>query len=224
MSSYLTDRDSNRGECVQACRWEYLLAETSRTERPLTIEEDERGTYILNSKDMNTVGILDKILDTGVSSLKIEGRMKSEYYVGCVTDAYRKAMDGVLLGTGIDPRLTKELEKVNHREYCTGFYLGKAEQCLRTSKPTNPYRFCAQVLGYDREKGLLVVEMRNRFRAGDDLEIVSPTGNRNVRFDTIFDEEGNPVTDCKIVQQKLYIPTDLRLEKYDIIRKKEPLC
>jgi len=224
LSTYLTDRDSNRGECVQACRWEYALAEKSRTERPLTISEDERGTYILNSKDMNTIGILDRILETGVSSLKIEGRMKSEYYVGCVTDAYRRGIDGVLLEKGVDPTLQEELEKVNHREYCTGFYLGKAEQCLTTSKPDNPYRFCAQVLGYDEDKKCLVIEQRNRFFAGDDLEVVSPLGHYNVKFDVLYDEEGNPISDCKIVQQKLFVPTDLKLGRYDIIRKKETVC
>ncbi|MBR1748008.1 MAG: U32 family peptidase [Clostridia bacterium] len=224
LSSYLTDRDSNRGECVQACRWEYALAEKSRTERPLTMTEDERGTYILNSKDMNTLPILDKIVQTGVSSLKIEGRMKSEYYVGCVTDAYRKAIDGVLSGAGISSSLEEELYKVNHRDYCTGFYLGKAEQCYETSKMHNEYRFCATVVGYDEQKGMLEIEMRNRFFAGDVLEAVSPMGYSTVRFDEIYDAEGNRVTDCKIVQQRLFIPTALRLQKYDILRKKESSC
>ena len=175
LSSYLTDRDSNRGECVQACRWEYAIAERSRlgTGKTLTMQEDERGTYILNSKDMNTMPILDKIIDAGVKSLKIEGRMKTEYYVGSVVNAYRRRLDDIYAGRPYDKYLNEELDKVNHREYTTGFYLGAAEQCYYTSKA-----------------------------------------------DYIEDENGNEVADCKIVQQKLFIKTDVKLEKYDMLRIK----
>lgn len=222
LSSYLTDRDSNRGECVQACRWEYAIAEKSRVGKcnPLTMQEDERGTYILNSKDMNTLPILDKILDAGITSLKIEGRMKSEYYVGCVVNAYRKRLDGIYNGSPYDEYLNEELFKVNHREYTTGFYLGKAEQCYETSKPFNPYSFTALVLDYDDKQGLLKVEMRNRFKKGDVLEVVSVTDARTVNVDFVFDEEGNEVEDCKIVQQILYIKTNVKLQKYDMLRKR----
>lgn len=222
LSSYLTDRDSNRGECVQACRWEYAVAEKSRVGKcnPLTMQEDARGTYILNSKDMNTLPILDKILDAGITSLKIEGRMKSEYYVGCVVNAYRKRIDGILSGKGYDPYYNEELYKVNHREYTTGFYLGQAEQCYETSKPVNPYTFTALVLGYDEEKGLLKVEMRNRFFEGDLLEIVAANNDaKYLKAEEIYDEEGQRVADCKIVQQILYIKTDIKLEKFDMLRK-----
>lgn len=221
LSSYLTDRDSNRGECVQACRWEYSLTESSRKGSPLTISEDIRGSYILNSRDMNTMPILDKIIDAGVTSLKIEGRMKSPYYVGCVVNAYRKRIDGILNGGIYDERLNEELYKVNHREYTTGFYLGKAEQCYETSKPINDYTFAAAVLGYDYEKKAVCVEMRNRFKKGDELEFISAkTGFGVIKADKIYDENGAEVEDCKLVQQKLFIPADTVLEKYDILRKK----
>ena len=219
LSSYLTDRDSNRGECVQACRWEYAIAEVSRTENPLTIGEDARGSYILNSKDLNTMDILDKIVDAGVTSMKIEGRMKSEYYVGCVTNAYRKRLDSIKNGEKYDEKLYKELYKVNHREYNHGFYLGKPEQCYETSKPANDYRFVASVLEYDENRGGIIVEMRNRFFAGDKLEVVSDKGYFDLTPEKIYDLDNNEVTDCKIVQQKLFIPTDLKLGGYDMIRK-----
>lgn len=220
LSSYLTDRDSNRGECVQACRWEYAITEKSRLNAgsPLTVQEDARGTYILNSKDMNTISFLDKIVDAGVSSLKIEGRMKSEYYVGCVVNAYRKRLDGIYAGKPYDTYWEEELKKVNHREYTSGFYLGKAEQCYETSKPENPYSFVALVKGYDEERGLLEVEMRNRFKKGDILEAVSVTDARTVKADRIFDSDGKEIDDCKIVQQRLFIKTDVKLEKNDMLR------
>jgi len=221
LSSYLTDRDSNRGECVQACRWEYALAEKSRIGKcqPLTISEDERGTYILNSKDMNTMPILDKIIACGVSSLKIEGRMKSEYYVGCVVNAYRRRLDDLYAGLSYDKTLEEELLKVNHREYTTGFYLGKAEQCYETSKPVNPYVFAAAVLGYDEDRGMLKVEMRNRFKKGDILEGIGRRVRGKFKVEYMIDEDGKEIDDCKIVQQTVFIKTDLRFEKYDILRK-----
>ena len=219
LSTYLTDRNSNRGECVQACRWEYAMREVSRSNE-LFIQEDERGSYILNSKDMNTLPILDKIIEAGVTSLKIEGRMKSEYYVGCVVNAYRKRIDDYLNGRPYDTTLNEELFKVNHREYTTGFYLGQAEQCYTTSKPDNDYRFCAEVVGYDKEKGLLEVIQRNRFYQGDELEVVSVTGCKTIKADEIFDEKGNPVPDCKYVQQRLFIRTDCELSKRDMLRKR----
>ena len=195
------------------------MREVSRSNE-LFIQEDERGSYILNSKDMNTLPILDKIIEAGVTSLKIEGRMKSEYYVGCVVNAYRKRIDDYLNGRPYDTTLNEELFKVNHREYTTGFYLGQAEQCYTTSKPDNDYRFCAEVVGYDKEKGLLEVIQRNRFYQGDELEVVSVTGCKTIKADEIFDEKGNPVPDCKYVQQRLFIRTDCELSKRDMLRKR----
>ena len=220
LSSYLTERDSNRGECVQACRWEYSLGEASRQNK-LTIQEDKRGTYILNSADMNTMPILDKIIEAGVSSLKIEGRMKSEYYVGVVVNAYRNRIDDYYAGKDYDEKWYRETLTVGHRDYTTGFYVGDAKQCYETSHPDNPYAFAAFVLGYDEEKGCVYVEQRNRFFSGDRLEYVSAAqGVGEFVAEEIFDEEGNRVEDCKLVQQKLYLKTDIKLQKNDIIRKK----
>lgn len=220
LSTYLSSRDSNRGECVQACRWEYNLSEVSRKDKALTISEDERGTYILNSKDMNTMPIIDKIIDAGITSLKIEGRMKSEYYVGTVINAYRRRLDDIYLGKPYDISLEKELLTVNHREYTTGFYLGQAEQCYYTSKPDNDYAFVAEVIDYDEETKMLKVRQRNRFFAGDTLEVVSTEGIKTIVATDIFDEQLRKVVDCKLVMQLLYIKTDKALKKYDMLRKK----
>ena len=223
LSSYLANRDSNRGECVQSCRWEYKMHEISRPNKVLTISEDERGTYILNSKDMCTMPFVDKIINAGISSLKIEGRMKSEYYVGCVTNAYRKRIDDIYCGEIYDKKLMEELFKVSHREYTNGFYLEEeAEVCYETSKPQNTYDFIAEVKGYDEEKGAIVVEQRNRFYSGDILEVVSSTKyhNKEIKADYIYNEKLEQIYDCKKVQEILYIKSDKRLEKYDIMRKR----
>ncbi|MBO4538765.1 MAG: U32 family peptidase, partial [Clostridia bacterium] len=219
LSSYLTDRDSNRGECVQACRWEYSLGEASR-ERKLTIQEDSHGSYILNSADMNTMPILDKIIGAGVKSLKIEGRMKTEYYVGVIVNAYRRRIDDILAGRSYDEKWYRETLSVGHRDYTTGFYMGDPKQCYASSHPENPYAFTAQVIGYDEAKGGVWVEQRNRFFAGDKLEFVSAKAGVGVFTPlAIEDEDGNEIKDCKLVQQKLLLKTDVKLEKYDMIRK-----
>ena len=219
LSTYLTPRDSNRGECVQACRWDYEIREKGK-DGFLPISEDGRGSYILNSKDLCTMPFLDKIIEAGASSLKIEGRMKSAYYVGAAVRAYRKRIDDYLSGKPYDEELMKELEKITHREYTSGFYLGKAEQCYETSKPANDYRYCADVTGYDEEKGLLEIVQRNRFYEGDELETVSNLGEKTLKATEIYDEKGNRVPDCKYVMQKLFVKTDVKLEKYDMLRKK----
>ncbi len=219
LSTYLTPRDSNRGECVQACRWDYEIREKGK-DGFLPISEDGRGSYILNSKDLCTMPFLDKIIEAGASSLKIEGRMKSAYYVGAAVRAYRKRIDDYLSGKPYDEELVKELEKITHREYTSGFYLGKSEQCYETSKPANDYRYCADVTGYDEEKGLLEIVQRNRFYEGDELETVSNLGEKTLKATEIYDEKGNRVPDCKYVMQKLFVKTDVKLEKYDMLRKK----
>ncbi len=220
LSNYLSARDANRGECVQACRWQYKIVEAGRPDAPLTVEQDNRGTYILNSRDLNTIDIIDKIIDAGVSSLKIEGRVKSEYYVGTVTRAYRRRIDEYLSGKPFDPKWAEELVKVSHRDYTRGFFLGnEAEVNLKTSKQVCDWAFCALVLGYDEERGAIIVEQRNRFYEGERLEIVSNEDAHCLVADEIYDEEGNRVSDCKLVTQKLYIKSNIHLKKFDMLRK-----
>lgn len=227
LSNYLTGRDSNRGECVQACRWEYKIAEASRPNNPLTLVEDEHGSYILNSRDLNMIRHVKELAEAGIDSFKIEGRMKSEYYVGSVVNAYRRAIDEYLKNpeTYVLPEnLVTELDKTSHRGYTTGFYFkGENNVCIETSKPVCEYMFMARVLGYDDDKKMLVIEQRNRFKEGDELEVLSPDDNFNkkIKVEKMFDEFGTEVKDAKIVQQKLFVPTEVRLCKNDILRRDE---
>lgn len=226
LSAFLTNRSGNRGDCVQACRWEYEITEKNRQGERLSICEDDRGTYILNSKDLNMLEHVGELIENGVYSFKIEGRMKSQYYVASVVNAYRKAIDGYYNDKNYKPddNLVAELYKNSHRDYTTGFYYGEKDSvCTHTSQPKCDYEFIAQVVGYDDEKKLLAVEMRNRFSVGDTLEILSPDDNyfdKTICIEQMFDKDGNSVHDAKLVQQILYIPTEYKLEKRDILRKK----
>ena len=227
LSNALTGRSSNRGDCVQACRWEFEFYEKNRKGSPLTIGEDGRGTYIMNSKDLNMIEHIDKLIEAGVYSFKVEGRMKSPYYVASVINAYRKAIDLYYK----DPKnykpsqaLIDELFKNSHRDYTTGFYFGEKDSvCLETSQPKCDYEFIAEVRGYDEEKGMLLVEMRNRFQKGDVLEVLSNNDeywNKQLKIEEMYDEKGNPIDDAKLVQQKIYIKTDMKLTERDILRKR----
>ena len=225
LSNYLSTRDSNRGECVQACRWEYKMTEASREGEPLTMIEDDKGTYVMNSKDMNMLLYLDKLISAGVSSFKIEGRMKSEYYVASTVTAYRRALDGYYK-TGIyspSESLVAELEKTSHRRYTTGFYFGARDTvCSDTSKPESDWLFIAEVKGYDESKKCIILEQRGRFKKGDVLEVLSPDENylKKIVVDEVFDEDGNVIDDCKFVQQILYLKSDVVLHNHDVLRMK----
>lgn len=223
LSSYLTDRDSNRGECVQACRWKYKLIEESRTD-PLEIEEDERGSYILNSTDLNMISHIEDLRNVGIDSFKIEGRMKTVYYVANVVNAYRRAIDLVNPTKTQLELLEQETYKCKNRGYSTGFYYGKetAKQTYSKEQKTDGYNFIAVVLGSVGDG--FIVEMRNRFQKGDKLEILSSGDDFGKVFEVekIVDESGNEITDAKLVQQKLIIyPKDkVTLYPEDILRKK----
>lgn len=223
LSSYMTDRDSNRGECVQACRWKYKMTEMSRTD-PLEIEEDDKGTYILNSADMNMIGHVEDLKKAGIDSFKIEGRMKTVYYVANVVNAYRRAIDLENPTKEQIEALVNETYKCKNRGYSTGFYYGKENANVTYSKEqkSDGYNFVAVVLG--EVNGGYLVEMRNRFGVGDSLEILSNGADFGKMFEVekITDEKGNLVPDAKYVQQKLilYPKHKVQLSKDDILRKK----
>lgn len=223
LSNYLTGRDSNRGECVQACRWEYCISEVNRKDDKYPIQEDERGTYILNSKDLNMIEHLKELKDAGVNSFKIEGRMKSPYYVANVVNAYRRAIDNMdNMTPNLMEELKSELVKTSHRKYTTGFYFGADDkECLESSYPVQTHEFMALVIGdSDGEKTL--IEQRNRFKVGDELEVLSPndTFNKIIKVTKMENEAGEQVDDAKNVQEKLYLYTTLPLKQHDILRKK----
>ena len=177
ISAYLTGRSANRGACTQSCRWRYHLVEEKRPGEFFPVEEDEGGTTILSSFDMNCMGFLEQIVDAGVTSLKIEGRMKSPYYVATVTNAYRMRLDGMLGGTSSPEQtaaLQRELDAVSHRAYATGFYFGEMK---RHAPEDGTYLQDCAFIGTVVERlddGRIRVELRNRFRAGDALEVVTP--------------------------------------------------
>lgn len=215
LSNYLSGRDSNRGACVQACRWKYYIREESR-EDEMPIEEDERGTYILNSKDMCLIDHLKELEEAGVSSLKIEGRMKSDYYVASVVNAYRRALNGF---KDYDV-LHSELEKTSHRRYTTGFYFGdKEKEYLEDSMPVQTYVFIAKVVE-DAKDGFVKVEMRNRFKVGDTLEILSADDNflKRITIEKIINSKGEDIDDAKRVQEIVTINCPYNLKDGDILR------
>ena len=223
LSNYLTGRDANRGACTQPCRWEYTITEKSRKGEEYEIQEDDRGTYILNSKDMMMIDHLKELEDAGVTSFKIEGRMKSPYYVANVVNAYRYALDNMntLKEKDFD-MLKKELCKTSHRKYTTGFYFGaKDKECLESSMPVQTSEFMASVLA-DGDGEKVLIEQRNRFKVGDTLEVLSPnkdTFNKTIKIEKMTDENGEEIVDAKDVQQKIYLYTPLKLQKGDILRK-----
>ena len=221
LSNYLCNRDSNKGACVQACRWEYTIHEKSRDNEEYPIYEDSRGTYILNSKDLNMLAHIQELYDAGVTSLKIEGRMKSVYYVATVVNAYRRAIDMLGTNKSVAP-LLEELNKTSHRNYTTGFYYGSNnKECLESSTPVQTHEFMAVVLGPGKD-GRVLIEQRNRFKVGDVLEVLSPTDtfNKQIEVTPMLNEKGEEVVDALGVQQKLYLKTKLKLQAGDILRKK----
>ena len=188
------------------------------------MQEDERGTYILNSKDLNMIEYIDKLRDAGVTSFKIEGRMKSPYYVATVVNTYRRAIDIMEKG-GVyhcPESLVAELEKASHRRYTTGFYFGSYDkECLESSMPVQTHEFMAIVLD-DQKDGKVLIEMRNRFKVGETLEVLSPnsTFNEKILVEKMTDEKGQEVLDANQVQQNLWLYTNVNLKKGDILRKK----
>ena len=202
LSNYLNGRDANRGECVQACRWSYELRERNKGGEYYPIEEDGRGTYILNSKDLNMINHIDELIAAGVVSLKIEGRMKSEYYLATVVNAYRRAIDEYYkIGDKYkkNTMFYDELTKTNHRAFTTAFNLGKNPDTinLQDSQSAGSKQFAAIVT--DCVDDVVTVEMRNRFRRGDVLEILSPSENFNKTFTVgkMIDENGDIAGVCE---------------------------
>ena len=228
LSNYLTGRDSNHGECVQACRWEYFVTEKNRPDEHLEIKEDSRGTYIFNSKDMCLIEHLDKVADAGIVSFKVEGRMKSPYYVATVINAYRRAIDYLYecKKSGKEYRvpaeLLTELTKASHRQYTTGFMVndGNIKQNLNSASQTQESKFMAIVLDVKNDK--ILVEQRNKFAVGERVEILSPILPVNANFivKKLTDENGSEIAEAKSVQQKVWIHgVPIGVSVGDILRK-----
>ena len=225
LSEYFNKRDANLGDCVQACRWEYEIREVSKNGDYCSLLQDEHGSYILNSKDLNMIYHLKEMIDSGVVSFKVEGRMKSEYYVATVINAYRRAIDD-LVKNGENYKNNRlyidELEKTAHRAFTTAYAFGQNLETVNheNSQSKGTAKFIAVVKGYDENKKSVIVEMRNRFKVGDELEVLSPDDNflKKLKVDKMTDENGNDVLDAKVVQQTLYIKSPLKLKEGDILR------
>jgi len=227
LSNYLTGRDSNHGECVQACRWKYYLVEESRLDQPFELQEDDKGAYILNSKDMCLIDYIDKIIEAGVNSFKIEGRMKSPYYVATVINTYRRAIDYYYQCQEqakeykLPDFLVNELTKASHRDYTTGFMFkdGNIRQNLISSAQGQTSKFMAVVKEVYEDK--ILVEMRNRFKVGDTLEVLSPSEAflKTISIEKMENLKGKPIDDAKNVCELVYIYTNQKgINPLDILR------
>lgn len=227
LSNYLTGRDSNHGECVQACRWKYSLIEETRPNEQLDLTEDSRGTYIFNSKDLCLIDYLDKIYEAGIYSLKIEGRMKSPYYVATVINAYRRAIDYMFECKKQNKKyevpsiIKKELTKASHRKYTSGFMFKDNEVTQKYDSVSQEQDSKFMAIVKDVQPNKILVEQRNKFVVGDKLEILSPSSelNETIEITKMEDEKGNPLTEAKSVQQMLWIYTDKNILVGDILRK-----
>ena len=200
LSNYMTGRDSNRGECAQPCRYRYALMEEKRPGEFFPVFEDEKGTYIMNSRDMCMIDHLGDLMDAGVDCLKIEGRAKSAYYAAIVTGAYRHVLDDVAEGREADPVWRDEVEHVSHRHYSTGFFYGPPGQYYENSRYIRDWQICAVVTSCDSE-GNAILSLRNKFRAGDEIEIVGPDTKPFTLLAPMMEaEDGTPLDEPKTPQ------------------------
>ena len=227
LSDYKTGRSSNRGACVQACRWNYEIREKGSNSEFMEMQEDERGTYILNSKDLNLLDCIAELDSAGVCSFKIEGRMKSEYYLATVVNAYRRAIDEYYkLGKDYKDNtlFQTELKKTAHRAFTTAYFLGDNDRTVNydDSQSKGTHKFIANVLESNENKDYAVVEMRNRFKVGDELEVLSPTEsfNKTITVEKMTDEKDKEIEDAKLVQQRIKLFTDIPLFTGDMLRMK----
>ncbi len=173
LSNYMTGRDSNRGACAQPCRYQYALMEEKRPGEYFPVYEDEKGTYIMNSRDMCTIDHVAQLIDAGLDSLKLEGRAKSAYYAAIVTGAYRHAIDAALAGQPLDPVWRDEVEHISHRHYSTGFFYGQPGQYFENSRYVRDWQIVAKVLSCEAD-GTATLTLNNKFSVGNQLELVGP--------------------------------------------------
>ena len=219
LSNYMTGRDSNRGACAQPCRYQYALVEEKRPGEYFPVFEDEKGTYILNSRDMCMIDHLKDLIDAGVNCIKIEGRAKSAYYAAIVTGAYRHCIDDVAAGRDVDPIWRDEVEHVSHRVYSTGFYYGEPGQYVENSRYIRNWQICAKVEACD-ENGTVLCSLNNKFRAGDILEVVGPDLRPfPIVAGNMTDLDGNPLEEPRTPQMKFTLPLPRQVPAHSLIRR-----
>lgn len=227
LSNYMTHRDANRGLCAHPCRYKYRLEEEKRPGEYYPIEEDDRGTYIFNSSDLCMLQHMPDIIEAGISSAKIEGRMKSIFYIACVVNAYRQAIDAYYSDKEnyqFDPQWQVSMERASHRNFTTGFYYDMPDdrdQNYDTSSYTRDYSFTGLVLDYDETSGIAVVEQRNKMTVGETITVFGPGDNGFTQtLDYMHDEEDQPIESAPHPQQILRIRMDKPVKaNYMICRK-----
>ena len=228
LSNFMVGRDANRGSCTHPCRWKYSLVEEKRPGEYYPVEEDNRGSYIMNSRDLCMLDKLPDLIDAGISSLKIEGRMKSPFYVATVVSAYRAALDEYLEDPDnykFQEKWYKELCKASHREFYHGFYYSKPDssgQNYSSSDYTREYSFIGVVRGYEPDSGLTIVEQRNKFCVGEDIEVFGPrTDYTDEIVREMYDENNNPIESAPHPQQIIKVKLSKTYPSDFILRKKK---
>lgn len=227
LSNYLNGRDANQGACSHPCRWEYFVTEKTRPGEYMPIVQEDRGTYIFNSKDLCMIEHIPQLIDAGIMSLKIEGRIKTSFYVGTVVRVYREAVDDYLKS----PKLYEskkayylsEVAKASYRGFTTGFYYGKPsekEQIYTTSSYIRTYDFIGMVLDYNKETGFATIEQRNKFVVGDQVEFLRHDGQIfSQLIDEMYDENGERITQAPHPQQIIKLKVDKEVMAFDMMRK-----
>jgi len=226
LSNFLTGRDANKGECTHPCRWKYYLVEEKRQGEYFPVFEDDRGSYIMNSKDLCMIEHLPELIDAGVSSLKIEGRSKGIYYVAVTVNAYRKALNSYMKDPEsyrFDKSLLEELSEASTRDFTTGFYFGRPgpeehnynKDICRTS-----HDFIGIIRGYDRDKKLIKVEQRNRLFANEEVEVLTPHGVYPFNTGTLYDADFNEIDCAPHAQQTVWMKSEKEFAEFDVLRRK----
>ena len=228
LSSFMAGRDANRGACTHPCRWKYSIVEESRPGEYMPVYENERGTYIFNSKDLCMIEHIPEMLNAGIDSFKIEGRMKTALYVATVARTYRLAIDEFIQDENLYkkriPFYKSEISKYTYRQYTTGFFFGKPDentQIYDTNTYIKEYTYLG-IVGEQNAQGLYHIEQRNKFSVGETIEVMRPNGdNILVTVKRITDERGVDMESAPHPKQQLYIDLGVKLEQYDVLRRKE---
>lgn len=219
LSNYMTGRDSNRGACAQPCRYQYALMEEKRPGEYFPVFEDEKGTYIMNSRDMCMIDHLAELAEAGVDCIKVEGRAKSAYYAAIITGAYRHALDAVAAGEPVDPVWRDEVEHVSHRRYSTGFFFGQPGQYTESSRYIRDWQVCAIVTDCAPD-GLATLSLRNKFAAGDEVEIVGlDTRPFSVTVPVMQDADGLPLREPRTPQMVFRMQLPRPVPAMSIVRR-----
>ena len=228
LSSFMAGRDANRGACTHPCRWKYSIVEESRPGEYMPVYENERGTYIFNSKDLCMIEHIPEMLNAGIDSFKIEGRMKTALYVATVARTYRLAIDEFIQDENLYkkriPFYKSEISKCTYRQYTTGFFFGKPDentQIYDINTYIKEYTYLG-IVGEQNAQGLYHIEQRNKFSVGETIEVMRPNGdNILVTVKRITDERGVDMESAPHPKQQLYIDLGVKLEQYDVLRRKE---